>query len=204
MGEAGKLPRIPKSDIRYVLEEIARKIERGDSLAHGDARGGGRYIERDIAVTVLRAVAEGRSATKALVGNGKLPQPRTAILQRVAAEMRKAGMGRGAQTKAFTAIAKQDGKRASAVKAEHKRAIRADRESWRREFLAGRWPGSPFWDMTEAEIDDALASQPFRIESESGAEIDPRLYYYARRDAEIANILRMTGWRSLPSRDGDK
>lgn len=204
MAPARKLPRIPKAELHYVLGEIAGKLERGESLAHGDAGGGVSYIERDIAVAVLRAVAEGRNPSKVLFGSGALPQPRNVILKRVATEVARLGGGRGAQRRAFDVIAKQDGRHASAVKADHARAVKADHEHWRYEFKACRWPKLPFWDMTDEQVDEWLSSEPISIVDEHGAAVEPATYFRARRDEEVKHVLQMTGWRSLPHRYGDK
>src|SRR5580765_2327768 len=77
-----KLPRIPKDHIPYILREAADKIERGEALKTGKSESGGRYIEGDMIACVLRAVAEGKSPIKALVGNGPVPKSVHAILKR--------------------------------------------------------------------------------------------------------------------------
>ena len=62
----------------------------------------------------------------------------------------------------------------------------------------------PFWDMTDKQIDEWLMGEPISIVDEHGSVVEPADYFRARRDEEVSHVLQMTGWRSLPQRDGDK
>ena len=88
------------------------------------------------------------------------------------------------------------------------RAVRAERDYWRGEYLSGRWPHFRFWRMTDAEIDEQIASytmfQATRWVDGDGKEVDPRSSFRASRDAELEAFRKTTGWKSPPPRNGDK
>jgi hypothetical protein len=215
--DRNKLPRIPREYIPYILRRAADKAERGEVLLVGEVEPGTRRMEGDIVAVVLRAVADGRSPIKALVGDGPQPRSRHELIRRVNAEIRKYGTGRGAQAKAFAAIAKTDKRSAAAVKADFARAQKEERESWRRKYLAGRWPSFRHWMLTDAEIDtqvemDRTGCTPAgervdfakRWVDREGNAVDPHAMYRRLRAEEMKQFTKLTGWKSPPRRDGDK
>jgi len=207
-----KLPRIPKDAIPNILQDAAKKIERGEPLLVGRSRIGDPYLEGAIVATVLRAVAaalaEGKDEIKLnlkeLYGEGSMPEHHLVKLKRFEEAFAKHG---GNKTAAFKAMARKaplasSGKQRTylAFQQDHKRALKAQRDRWRRAYLSGQWPNFPgsAWRMTDSEIEAQILADKMTDASSA------RTNLHARRNAELQVIRDLTGWKTLPQRKGDK
>ena len=200
-----KLPRIPKDHIPYILRTAADKVERDEPLDTGYSNRGSRHIEGEIVTTVLRAVADGKSPVKALVGNGVLPELHLDTIQRVEDATTKYGSRKVAYEKIASGAFKwrkpvKAPRTAGAVEKQYKRALKTERERWRRAYLSGRWPKFPAaaWRMSDSEIEAQIMND--KMTNASSA----RTYWHTRRDNELNSIRKATGWKVLPPWGGDK
>lgn len=192
-----KLPWMSKEQAQASLLEAARRIEAGETLHHGDAGGGCRYIERELVVEALRAFIAGKSLGQAfqvgrppMTGDWKL-------LHEVAEKKRQLG----SQAAAFQAIAKVWGRTPAAIKKSYQRLAVAERDRFRKQFLAGEWP-SGYWNMSDEEIDREVAEDGFNYINAKGEPVDMAAQLRLRRFEEREEIKALTGWSTIPSHEG--
>lgn len=200
-----KLPYTPADIEPHILRDIAAKIERGEPLLTGYADQGVRYIERDIAVAVLRALADGGTVASVL----RIGAPRTPW-QVTLARVSRAIQEHGTRAAAFKAIAKEDTERRisaltvldgsaapispDSVRRRFNRARAQEREYYRRAWCDGSFLSCWPVDATDDEIAAEAAKDGF-MEAE-----DEETMWRNRRDALRAQAKRLTGWKVLPKR----
>lgn len=192
-----KLPWMSKEQAQASLLEAARRIEAGETLHHGDAGGGDRYIERELVVEALRAFIAGKTLGQAfqvgrppMTGDWKL-------LYEVAKKQRELG----SQAAAFEAIAKAWGRTTAAIKKSYQRLATAERDRCRRQFLAGEWP-TGCWDMSDEEIDREVAEDGFNYIDAMGEPVDMAAQLRLRLHEDREEIKALTGWSTIPLVEG--
>ncbi len=188
-----KFPWIEIEALAQMLEVAADKIERGEPLTTGDAGGGGKYLERDVVVEVLRAAAA-QQPLGPIFRSGRPPHREDwKLWHKVAMEERRLG----SKAKAFAAISVATQRSPAAVKKAYQRLVTKERESFRETFLSGHWPGD-CWNMTDAEIDEMVKEDAFQYVDAERRPIDMGAHWRARRQAELDEIKKLTGWKELP------
>lgn len=192
-----KLPWMQTEVAAQTLLEAAKKIERGETLMHGDAGNGARYIERDVVVEALRAMATGRTLGQTF-SQGRPPRLDDWKLWRAVADESKR---LGSQAAAFHAIAAASGRTTAGVKKSYQRLVAAEQVRARSQFLAGRWP-TGYWGMSDADIDQMVEEDGFRYVDTQGQPVDMAAQLRARREQEIQEIKDATGWSELPRVEG--
>lgn len=193
--QARRLPWIGEQYLKNCLLAAADKIENGTALLTGEAQGGDRYIEREIVVETLRAVATGTPLGK-VFRRGPEPTHHWDILRQVSL----AQEGRDTLDAAIKEVAARTGKTFDATKKAYQRARGKEQRSYQTAFLEKRWPDWVFWDMTDEDIEQFLRENPYNFVDAEGNPVDMRASVRRRRDAEIAHILRLTGLKALPER----
>jgi hypothetical protein len=200
------IPRIPREFIAPILQTAIKKIERGQPLDTGPNSQGDRLIEREIVVTVLQSLLDGKSYVKALTGGGAIAESSVKILREVTEA--KIKFPQKSETKILNELAKRKGINRAAMKQRYARALSADRKRWRKKFFSGVWPTTNFWRLTDDDIESLMASDPMHnviaLRDETGNQTDWRTWYQRRRNVEVRHILDATGWKTIPQRDGDK
>lgn len=193
--QARRLPWIGEQYLKNCLLAAADKIENGASLLTGDAQGGARYIEREIVVETLRAVATDTPLGK-VFRRGPEPTHHWDILRQVSLAQK----GRDTLDAAIKEVAARSGKAFAATKKAYQRARSKEQRSYKKAFLEKRWPDWVFWDMTDEDIEQFLRENPYNFVDAEGRPVDMRANLRQRRDDEIAHILRLTGLKGLPER----
>ena len=169
-----------------VLHTLADKLESGERLD------GSEIVT---IAGVMRALANGQAIGTALRAN-KYRKP----WQQHLFEIQRAIKEHGSNKAAYKAIAKSEEPKitAAAVEKRYKRARRASREFHKHMYLEGEWGGWHVYATDEEIMRIAQAD----ADPLTGTADEIAAFWRRRRDAHRAELLKLTGWKTLPEPQG--